>query len=146
MDIYQRLTKDHDKQRELASRIMKTSGDSDDRRHLWAQFKPEAVAHADAEEQTFYAELMSKPDGQEQSRHSVSEHKEAADLIEELSELEMNSGGWIMKFEKLKEELEHHMDEEETEVFKLAKTLIPELTAKKLAQDFDRRKHAEIAA
>ncbi len=146
MDIYERLIEDHDKQRDMAERIMKTSGDSDDRRQLWSQFKPEAVAHADAEEQTFYAALIAKPDGQEQSRHSVSEHKEAADLIKELSELDMGSGGWIQKFEKLKKELTHHMDEEENKVFALAKKLISEDKAIALAREFDERKQRELAA
>jgi signal transduction protein with GAF and PtsI domain len=109
-------------------------------------FKTEAVAHANAEEQTFYAELIGIADGQEKARHSVSEHKEAADLLGELKELDMASGGWLNKFKKLKEELDHHMDEEEAEVFKLAKTLIADKRADELGKEFDKRKQNELAA
>lgn len=143
MDIYERLKKDHVRQRDLAARIMETSGDSADRRELFARFREEVDSHADAEEQTFYAALIEKPDGQEKARHSISEHKEAADLLEELDELDMGSGGWLNKFKKLREEILHHLDEEEKEVFPLAEKLIADDKATDLAQAFDKRKAAE---
>ena len=145
MNIYERLKQDHDKQRQLAEKILDTSGDSENRHGLWDQFKPEAVAHANAEEQTFYAALMEQPDAQEKARHSVSEHKEADDVIQELDEMDMSSGGWIQKFQKLKDELEHHMDEEENEVFKKAKNVLDAGKADQLSDDYDKRKKAELA-
>lgn len=146
MDIYDRLKADHDRQRELAAQIVETTGDSDERRSLWEQFKPEAEAHANAEEQVFYAALIEDAETQEKARHSVSEHKEAADLIEELSEMDMGSGGWIQKFTKLKDELEHHMDEEENEVFRKAREVIPDDEAQRMVGDFDSRKSDELDA
>ena len=145
MDIYERLTKDHEKQKNLAKQIMNTSGDSRERQKLFEQFKTETSAHADAEEQTFYAALIAKPDGQEKARHSIAEHAEAANALEELSNLDMGSGGWIHKFEKLKDELEHHIEEEEKEVFQLARDLLGEQEAERLADAFDQRKQAEAA-
>ena len=144
MNIYERLTKDHDTQREMAARLAETAGDSDERRKLWDEFKPEAEAHANAEEQTFYAALIEHPEAQEKARHSISEHKEAADLIEKLSTDEMSSPGWLQNFKKLKEELEHHMEEEENEVFVKAREVISEETATQLVSDFDERKAADL--
>lgn len=146
MDIYERLEQDHDKQRQLAADLAETSGDSDERRRMFAELKTEVEAHAAAEEQTFYAALIAEPDGQEKARHSVSEHKEAADLIEELEELDMSSGGWLAKFKKLQEELEHHVDEEEDEVFVLARKLIDEQRARALAEEFNERKTDAMGA
>ncbi|NNF56276.1 MAG: hemerythrin domain-containing protein [Acidimicrobiales bacterium] len=144
MDIYERLTKDHNTHREMATRLAETTGDSEDRRKLWEEFKPEAEAHANAEEQTFYATLIETPEAQEKARHSISEHKEAADLMEKLSAEDMSSPGWLQNFKKLKEELEHHMDEEENEVFMKARTVISDETATKLVSDFEERKAAEL--
>ncbi|WNM63792.1 hemerythrin domain-containing protein [Candidatus Nitrospira neomarina] len=145
MNIYERLTQDHEKHRQLAKEIMGTTGDSADRRSLWDQFKPETVAHANAEEQSFYATLLGKPDAQEKARHSVSEHKKTDDAIKELDEMDMGTGGWIQKFEKLKNELDHHMDEEENEVFQKAKQVIDAGKADQLADDFEKRKRQELA-
>lgn len=144
MNIYERLKRDHDAHREQLRKIMDTSGDSEERNKLFENFYREAEAHASAEEQTFYAALIEKPDGQEKARHSVHEHKEAADLLDELKELDMGSGGWLQKFKKLKKELEHHMDEEENEIFACAEKVIEDSRADALASAFDERKSAEL--
>jgi len=144
MDIYQRLKEDHEKQRKLAEQLATTSGDSKNRRHLWDEFKTELEAHANAEEQTFYAQLIEDPNTQEQARHSVSEHQTASGLIAELTELDMASGGWLQKFKKLQEELEHHLEEEENKVFEMAKDVLTEDAAKNMVGEFNRRKSDEV--
>ncbi len=144
MDIYERLTEDHEVQKDLSSKLADTSGDSSDRRQLFENFKAEVEAHAAAEEQTFYGALIEKPDGQEKARHSISEHKEAADLMEELTDVDMGSSGWLQKFKKLKDEIEHHIEEEQNQIFPLAKKLIDEKKADQLAEDFNQRKEREM--
>lgn len=144
MDIYSRLKKDHDTQRELGEKISATEGDSEDRRDLWKRYKVELEAHASAEEQTFYAELMSHPEASDKTRHSVSEHKDAADLIEEIDDMDMSSPGWLTRFKKLRHDIEHHVDEEEEEVFVIARKVIDIETANQLAQAFNERKPEEV--
>lgn len=144
MNIYQRLIDDHGKQRGMAAGLAKTEGDSDERNRLFFAFYKELEAHAAAEEQTFYAELMAMADGQEQSRHSVAEHQTASDLLKELADMDMSSSGWLQKFKTLKHEVEHHVDEEEREVFPLAQSLISEARANELGTEFEKRKQAEL--
>lgn len=140
VDIYERLKDDHGKQRGLCGGLADTSGDSGECRRLFAALKEEVEAHAAAEEQTLYAELISHAETQEQARHSVSEHKEAADLIDELVEMDMSSSGWIATFNKLREELEHHLDEEEADVLPQARKLIAARRAEALGRAFSRLK------
>lgn len=144
MDIYERLTDDHGKQRGMAAGLAATSGNSAERKRLFEVFCEELEAHAAAEEQTFYAELIAQADGQDKARHSVAEHKEMADIVEELKNTDMSSSGWLTRFKTLKEAVEHHVDEEEKEVFPLAKTLIADARAAELAGEFDDRKRAEL--
>lgn len=143
MDIFDRLKKDHDKQRDLIARIQETSGDSDQRERLWRELFQELEAHALAEEQVFYAHLMEEPDGTEKARHSVAEHKEMSDVAEELDEMDMSSPGWLTRFKTLGELVIHHVDEEEEEVFVRARKVMDE-NKEQLARDFDARKAAEI--
>lgn len=140
MDIYGHLKDDHGKQRGLAAGLVETSGDTAERRRLFEQLTKEIEAHAAVEEQTLYAELIGLPAGQEKARHSISEHKDAADLLEHLSEMDMSSSGWLIKFKQLLEELDHHIDEEEKEVFELAQSLISEDRANELGKDFEQLK------
>ena len=144
MDIYERLKQDHEKQRELGETILQTQGASDERKALWHDYKVELEAHASAEEQTFYAELMSHPKASDQTRHSVSEHKDAADIVEELEEMDMSSPGWLTRFKQLKHDIEHHLDEEEDDVFSLSRELISDRKARQLAEAFNQRKPAEV--
>lgn len=144
MNIYQLIKQDHDLQRELAAEIMETSGNSDERHELWNQFKSEALSHANAEEQTLYAKLIEIPEAQDQARHSVAEHKETNDLIEEIDNTDYSSSGWIQKFEKLKDEIEHHLDEEEADVFELGQKFLSENESEQIGERFEERKEEEL--
>lgn len=118
--IFDLLKEDHDKHRELIKKIVKTEGDSAERRELFTEFREEVTAHANAEEQSLYAEMLSRPELQDDGRHSVAEHKELDDLLAELSEMDMSSSGWLQKFKTLRHDYEHHIDEEEQEMFPAA--------------------------
>ena len=143
--IYEVIKRDHEDHRDVLKKLDATQGDSEERRALYAKMKEEVEAHTSAEEQTFYATLMSYEEGREKARHSVSEHKEAADMLEELDGMEFSSPGWLTKFRSLKDELEHHMDEEEKEIFARARKLIPEDKAVALGRQFQERKQDELA-
>lgn len=58
----------------------------------------------------------------------------------------MSSSGWIQTLEKLKDALEHHVDEEENEVFPKAKKIISEEQAQLLADIFEARTGEELAS
>ena len=125
-DIYDAIKSDHDEHRKLLDRIAETSGDSEERREAWNSFYYEVKSHAAAEEETFYSKLISKTWGQDAARHSVHEHQELDDLMEELNDMDMSSPGWLAKFKTLRHDYEHHIEEEEDEVFTRAKEVIPE--------------------
>ncbi|MBO6784120.1 MAG: hemerythrin domain-containing protein [Alphaproteobacteria bacterium] len=143
-NIFDTLTEDHDGHRRLLDRLAGTEGDSTERRALFLKLKVDVEAHAAAEEQTFYAELIAMPDGQDKARHSVAEHESMSDIIEELDETDMSSPGWLTRFKTLKDKLEHHMDEEENEVFAKARDLFSDERAASLSNAFRQRKQDEV--
>lgn len=141
--IYEAIKADHDEHRTLLDTIANTEGDSQARRDAWDSFYNDVKSHAAAEEETFYSELMSETWGQDHARHSVHEHQQLDDLMEELRETDMSSGAWLTKFKKLKEEYEHHMDEEEEDLFTRAKEVIGEENNDKFGAAFLERKKKE---
>lgn len=143
MDIYARLEKDHETQRDLCDRIKDSKPGSDERSELWTELKVELEAHAAAEEQVFYSALMQKPDGTEEARHSVHEHQEMSKLITELDAMDQSADVWDKKFKTLAHDVNHHVDEEETDIFPEAKELISDKVAKEMVEDFNKRKPAE---
>ena len=94
--IYDAIKEDHDSHRAVLDKIEQTSGDSADRRAAWDAFYEDVKSHAAAEEETFYSKLISETWGQDAARHSVHEHQQLDDLMEELNETDMSSSGCMI--------------------------------------------------
>lgn len=144
MDIYKRLEKDHDKQRDLIEKIKSSKPGSDERASLWSDLKVELEAHASAEEQAFYSRLMAEPEGTDDTRHAVEEHQQMHEMIEKLDAMDQSTDVWDSLFSKLGDKVIHHVDEEEEEFFPDAKDTLSSTQEKKALRDFDKRKDAEI--
>ncbi len=142
--IFDKLIEDHNRHRDLLAQIAETKGDSEDRRTLFEQFRIDVTAHASAEEQSLYAEMMGRPDLSDDARHGVAEHKELDDLIGELVEMDMSSPGWLTKFKTLRHDYEHHIEEEEKDIFPAADEELSKAAEAKLGKIFEERKPAEM--
>ena len=142
--IFDRLIEDHNRHRDLLAKIAETSGDSEERRTLFEQFRIDVTAHASAEEQSLYAEMMGRPELSDDARHSVAEHKALDDLIGELVDMDMSSPGWLTKFKTLRHDYEHHIEEEEGEMFPAADEELSKAVETKLGKIFAERKPAEM--
>ena len=88
--------------------------------------------------------MLAKPDLREDAQHSVSEHKEIDDFLEELDEMEFSSSGWLTRFRAMRERYEHHIDEEEEEMFPDAAKDLSDEEQVRLGEIFKRRKPAEL--
>lgn len=143
-DIFSILKSDHDLHREMLAKIADTSGDTQERRDLFEAFRVEVTAHASAEEQSLYATMLGNPELQEDGRHSVAEHKEIDDLLGELQEIDMSTGAWLIKFKDMRHRYEHHIEEEEEEMFPAAEKEFSKAKAQELGAKFDRRKPKEL--
>ncbi|OWU84576.1 hemerythrin [Oceanicola sp. 22II-s10i] len=142
--IYDAIKKDHDRHRELLNRIAETEGASEERKQAWTEFYRDVKSHSAAEEETFYSKLMEQTWGQDAARHSVHEHAEMDEILEELREMDMSSSGWLTRFKTLKHDYEHHMEEEENEVFGRAKEVIGQEENDAYGKRFHDRKQKEL--
>ncbi len=142
--IFDKLKQDHDAHRQLFEKMAAAQDDHDRLEKLFEQFRVEVTAHAAAEEETLYATMLARPDLREDAQHSVAEHKEIDDYLEELEELEFNGPEWRETFAKLKKRYLHHIEEEEEEMFPDAAEELTDEEEVKLAQTFAQRKPAEL--
>ncbi|RKN75128.1 hemerythrin domain-containing protein [Ulvibacterium marinum] len=120
MDIFKALREDHDKQRDLLKQLVSTSGDTKKRQQLFKNLRTALETHADAEERYFYKPLIDSDKTQEKARHGIAEHHEIDELITELDQTDFSSPAWLRIAKNLKERVEHHLDEEEHQVFQIA--------------------------
>ena len=145
LDIFGRLIMDHELHRDLIDALGETQGESEQRAELFERLTKEVKSHAAAEEQALYSTMMRKPETTDETRHSVAEHQEIEELLNDLAATPMASGAWMTKFRTLRERYLHHIDEEERENFPdYAQYLTAEDEAHMRAV-FERRKQAERA-
>ena len=143
--IFADLKADHDRHRTLLAQIAETSGASDERKALFQTFMLDVTAHAAAEEESLYATMLGMPDLRDDARHSVSEHKEIDDFLGELNDMDMSSPGWLVKFKDMRHRYEHHIDEEEEEMFPAAADELSGAEEERLGKLFEARKPRELA-
>lgn len=141
--IFEALREDHEKQRTLVDLLTKTHGESDGRIELFDRLRNQLEAHAAAEERYFYVPLMQHDLTQEKARHSVAEHKELDDYVEQLQDYDMSGSQWIQTAKELADRLIHHLDEEEREVFPVAGKALGDEEKMSLAVDYahDMQRH-----
>ena len=142
-DIFERLRQDHDLHRNLFDRLAR---DGEDREALFARLTKELKGHAAAEEQALYSTMLRKPETTDETRHSVAEHKEIEDLLNDLAASGPASGEWAEKFAHLRHRYLHHIEEEEGEHFPDFARYLTEEDVQYMRGVFERRKQAEKAA
>lgn len=142
-DIFATIENDHDQHRQLLDALEQTSGDSQERRELFEAFTKDVKSHAAAEEQALYAAMMKEPSTTDETRHSVAEHQELNEALNDLAATDMSSPGWLTKFKALAEEYRHHIEEEEEDHFPNFKQELNKKQRAELGEKFDERKRAE---
>ncbi|PDH69603.1 MAG: hemerythrin [Sphingomonadaceae bacterium MED-G03] len=142
--IFHRLKQDHDSHRQLFAKMADAQGEPDRLEKLFEQFKVEVKAHAAAEEETLYATMLARPDLREDAQHSVSEHKEIEDYLEEIEEQSFNGPEWRETFAQMKKRYLHHIEEEEEEMFPDAAKDLSAQEEEQLGARFAERKPAEL--
>ena len=138
MTIFEALRQEHEIQRDLIDKLIKTEGKTEERKKIFADLKHELKIHEDAEERHFYVPLMKKDLTQEKARHSVAEHHEMDELVEQLEDTEMDASNWLKIAKELEHQLIHHLDEEEQEVFQMAGKALTEKQKTDLASSYNK--------
>jgi hypothetical protein len=142
--IYKDLKADHDKQRDMLKALATLQGDSEKRKALFEKFRLEVQSHAAAEEESLYATMLGTPELRDDARHSIAEHKEIDDLMGEMMDLDFGSDEWNAKFFHMRHRYEHHIEEEEEEMFPAATKQLDTATERKLAETYEERKPEEL--
>jgi Hemerythrin HHE cation binding domain len=91
------------------------------RRELLATLTAELNAHELMEEKVLYPALQAHPQAREIVLEGFEEHHVADLIVTELHDVATNDEAWGAKFKVLKENIEHHIQEEEGNMFRLAR-------------------------
>ena len=122
MDAMTLLREDHRKVKKLLAKIESTTERGvKTRQDLFTKVKQELVVHEAIEEEIFYPALKQHPKTQEIAMEAYEEHHVVDTVMAEIEGVAYDDETWGAKFKVMKENLEHHIEEEEGEMFKQAK-------------------------
>lgn len=143
MDPYELLKADHETVSKLFKRIESASG----RVKLirFRKLKDELDVHAHVEETIFYPALKNKTESRDITLEGYEEHKVIKDLLTELAGAKKPSDEWDARLTVLKENVEHHVEEEEGELFSKAKDVLTTEQAEALGDQMAAEKQRQGA-
>ena len=128
------LKEDHDKVKKLleqgestTERAVKT------REELFDKIKGELKVHEAIEEEVLYPALREFAATKEIVLEAFEEHHVVDVIVGELEATPVDDEAWAAKFTVMKENLEHHIEEEDDEMFKQARKVMDESELDELA-------------
>jgi hypothetical protein len=141
MDALKLLKEDHRKVKKLLGELESTTERGvKTRQKLFSKVKQELVVHEAIEEEIFYPALKDHPKTREITLEAYEEHHVVDTVMAEIEGVAFDDETWGAKFAVMKENLEHHIEEEEGEMFKQTKQAFDADELERLGESMAARK------
>src|ERR1700686_4520698 len=114
MNAIQLLKNDHKKVEKIFSDL---ENKTDDRRALFPELDRELGVHTEIEEKIFYPATKEAEPTRDLVLESIEEHKQIKMVLADLEQTDMTTDVWGAALKVLKEDVMHHVGEEEDELF-----------------------------
>jgi len=141
MDALKLLKQDHDEVKEMLSDLESTTERAEKTRVAGlAELKSELEVHEAIEEEIFYPALKEHPKTKDLALEGYEEHHVVDMVMAEIEGVEPSDETWMAKFTVMKENLEHHIEEEEGEMFPQAEQVFDDSELDELGDRMQARK------
>lgn len=113
--LFDLLKKDH----RLAEKMMKQieTAAEDEREDLLLSLKEALTEHMLMEEKEFYPKLKKISAMEDKVQDALDEHSETKEYLSELEDTDVDDEDWMTAFQSMREGVEHHIQDEEKEIF-----------------------------
>lgn len=139
--FFEMFKDDHKKVKGILGSIKETKESAPKKREeLFQKLKEELVPHMKAEEITFYPPLLAKKEAREDALEGVEEHHVSEMVFRELEKMPKDEDQWGAKMSVFKELVEHHIQEEESKIFKSAEKALDHDEIQDILQMFEQEK------
>ena len=141
MNAISLLEEDHRKMKKLLSELESTTERGvKTREELFATVREELTVHETIEEEIFYPALKAHPKTKDIALEGYEEHHVVDLLMGELEDLDVADESWGAKAKVMKENIEHHIEEEEGDMFKKTRQVFDEDELEALGERMSQRK------
>ena len=122
MDAFSLLKADHQKVAQLFEQLESANGQG--KLRVFEQIKTELELHTHIEEKVFYPALEEPEETHDLTLEAYEEHDVVKKLLQELGRARTANEEWEAKAKVLQENVEHHVEEEENELFPKAEAAL----------------------
>ena len=135
------LKQDHEDVKKMLSELDDTTERAvKTREQTFTKLKADLEVHEAIEEDIFYPALKDHPKTKEIALEGYEEHHVVDTVMGEMLNLPVSDETWTAKFSVMKENLEHHIEEEEGEMFKQARQVFDDAELEDLGNRMEMRK------
>jgi iron-sulfur cluster repair protein YtfE (RIC family) len=140
MDVFSVLHQDHENVSTIFKKFEAFKGKpatSQTCERLFKELDTELSLHAQVEEDIVYPVFEEKQETRQIIEESIEEHKEIEGLLSDLREMPPDDESleeWMSQLEELQEKVEHHVQEEEGQLFPKAQKIISKDEAEQLGE------------
>lgn len=147
MNAFDILKEDHKRVSSLFEKLEPTTERAvKTREELFAKLKMELDVHAQIEETILYPVLKEIEKTRDITLEGIEEHRLVKQLLAELENAPVDTEQWTAKLTVLKENVEHHVEEEEGEMFKSARSALSKEEVEQLTARIEAEKKKQMAA
>lgn len=140
MNAIELLKEDHNKVDRLFQKVKGSPDDTEKHKELFEQIKAELEVHTHIEETIFYPKLKEKEELKDITLEGIEEHHQAKIFLRELSNLSDDSEKFEPKLKVLMEDITHHVQEEEGEMFPKVREIFDETELEELGRQLEEEK------
>ncbi len=141
MNPVQMILDDHERVRQLFQQFQQAD-EQQQKQQIADQVLMELTVHANLEEEIFYPAMRQKASGSEDQQmvqEAYEEHAQAKALIQQLQGMQASDPQFTTLFQQLQQDVEHHVQEEETEMLPKAQQELSD-QMDRLGQEMAQRK------
>jgi len=139
MDAFNLLKADHQKVAELFDQLEAADGKA--KLQVFEQIRMELELHAHIEEKIFYPALEKPRETHDLTLEAYEEHDVVKKLLRQLSRAKSANDEWEAQAKVLRENVEHHVEEEENELFPKAESALGEERIEALGEELAAEKN-----
>ena len=140
MNAIELLKSDHDKVDRLFQKVKATA--ESEHKALFEKIKEELEIHTHIEETIFYPKIKEEKELEDIVLEGIEEHHQAKIFLRELSALTDDSEKFEPKLKVLMEDVEHHVQEEEGQMFPKVEELFDQSVLQQLGKEMEKEKQS----
>lgn len=134
MDAIKLLKQQHREVEQLFKKAENAEGR--EKEQIFLQIADDLAMHATIEERIFYPAVFSEAT-EDQLQEALQEHLQMKRMLADMLDMDASDDRFDAKLKVLKEEVEHHVEEEEDEMFKDVQKLLPKEALEALGAEME---------